>query len=306
MHLGRFSRAIELLAEESAQKNNPISLIQQLITAIDQVAANPTSPEHAIAYKTILETCHTSLEASKLNQVRPILHSIFESINATSYFGIALFERIKEAINSNQATPTLASLALSKLYQEVNFFYQQIDAINTAFKNLKVEHDELKEGESEIGLLVPRGPDESTLKDLSKEFQQWNNILSQVANIFDENHPLLQIKNCSTTDWMIYIASTPPVLYGISLCVKGVNQILSDLISTRSLIEQLASKPVSEAAISTLRKETEDGFDTNIRALAEKIVDENSKQTDEGIKNETKNGLNIALKSLARKIDREN
>ncbi len=302
MHLGRFHRVIEMLAQDfrELQYNE---LIQTIITSLNSVAASPTNPAVATVFKSQVDLCRTTLESSRLNHTRPILRTILESINATNFIGSSLSDRVVAAIASNHAAPALAVQELTKLQEEVALFYQQVVAIEAAFSALAVEYDNLEEGESEIGLLVPRAENASTLKDLSKEFNEWHNALSQIANLFDNSAGPLQIKNCSTTDWMIILAATPPILVGISLCIKGVNTILKDLVATRSLIEQLVAKNGSNAHTDGLLENNKDGFDKGIRSLAEKLVDQHATGVDDGGKNQMKNGINVALKTIAMKIN---
>lgn len=303
MHLGRFHRAITMLAEDFKEIGHAV-LIQNIITALNAVAANPANPEIAKSFKTQLDQCRVKLESSRLNRVRPILHSILSSINAPEFIGTRLSDRILREIAENHAAPALAVQGLSALYNQVAVFYENIVTIDNAFTKLQVEYDELDEGESEIGLLVPRNENASSLKELSKEFSDWHNALTQISQLFDITSGPLQIRTCSTTDWMIYLAATPPILKGLSICIQGVNTILRDLIATRSLIEQLVSKTGPSKHTDALLEENDSKLSKNIRDFAEKIVDEHAAQSlDQGTKNEMKNGITVALKTIALKLN---
>lgn len=297
MHLGRFHRAIELLHLDY-KKLNPVQLIQDIVNALNNVSANPGNVDFANMYKTSLDNCRNTLATSPLNTPRPILENMLESINAQQFVGNALFERVRAAISANPAAPSLASQALLKIQQDAETFFQHIANVDTAFTQLRVEYETLESGEAEIGLLIPRIEGSSSLKDLSKEFNQWHNALSPIAEIFDPTTPQLQIKICATTDWMIYLASTPPVLWGLSKCVKGVNIILKDLIETRALIE----KNRSSTAIDALKIEQEDEAKSKFRELADSTVEENYKGTDQARKNELKTALTLSLSTIAEKI----
>ncbi|MEC4749319.1 hypothetical protein [Methylomicrobium sp. Wu6] len=301
MHLGRFHRAVELLHQD--YKNlNPVQLIQEVQTSLNNIAGNPGNAEIASAYKAALDKCKNTLATSPLNTPRPILKDILDSIGAQKFIGNALFQQVRSAISSNPAAPSLAVQELSTIQQETQKFFQSIANIDNGFAELKVEYDALDAGEAEIGLLIPRVNNASTLKDLSKEFNQWHNVLAPIVELFDPNAPSLQIKTCATTDWMVYLASTPPVLWGFSKCVKGVNGILRELIETRDLIEKLIEKKRSPQAIEALKQEQAEGAKTELRTLAEQTVDEHYKGADKGRKNELKNAMTQSLTTLAQKI----
>lgn len=301
MHLGRFHRAIELLHLDF-KSLNPVQLIQEVVTALGSVSANPGNVDIANAYKTALDKCKNTLGSSELNTPRPILSEMLDSIGAEKFIGDNLFKRIRAAISANPAAPALAAQAVTKIQQETQEFFQHIANIDNSFTKLRVEYDELNDGESEIGLLIPRDENASSLKDLSKEFNQWHNALAPIVELFDPDAAPLQIKICATTDWMIYLASTPPVLWGLSKCIKGVNGILRELIETRELIEQLIKKNRSPEAIEALQKEQAEMASTELRRLAEKTVEEHYKGDDAGRKNELKNALAQSLTTVADKV----
>lgn len=273
-----------------------------MISSLSVVAANPAVQDATIAYKAKLEELRQVLQTSEFNRVRPIEHAILQSINATEFVGDSLFERVKDVIADNHLMPNLAAQELTKLQVSIKAFYDNIKMIDSAFSNLKVEYDEMDEGEAEIGLLIPRMDGKSSLKDISKELNQWNHALSPIAELFDPTAPPLQIRTCSTTDWMIYLAATPPILLGMSACLKGVNAILKDVLEMRRLIEQLAGKKPPQNIIEDLEKNNENKLNTDIRALAESLVDEHFKINETARAAELKNAISQSLKTIAHKV----
>lgn len=301
MHLGRFHRAIELMNLDFKSINH-VQLIQELVGSLNNLAANPGNQDIANAYKASLENCRMKLSSSALNNPRPILKDMLKSIEAEKNIGDKLFERIRIAISANPAAPTLAAQAIQEILEEVKEFYHHIENIDIGFSKLHVEYDELENGEAEIGLLVPKNKNTSTLKDLSKEFNQWHNALAPIVELFDQSAPPLQIKVCATTDWMFYLATTPIVLFGVSKCIRGVNSILKDLIETKSLIDKLVEKKVSSGPVEQLLSEYSERANNALRGLAEGMVDEHYKGEDNGRKNELKTALRQSLSVIAEKI----
>lgn len=301
MHLGRFHRTINILDVEFIDFKI-VDRIGAVISSLSTVAANPGAQDAAIAYKTKLEELRQILQTSKFNRVRPIEQTILQSIDATEFVGDRLFERVKAAIADNHLMPALAAQDLTKLQTSVKAFCDNIALIDSAFTKLNVEYDELYDGEAEIGLLIPRLDGKSSLKEISKELNQWNHALSPIAELFDPTAPPLQIRTCSTTDWMIYLAATPPILIGISACLKGVNVILKDILEMRKLIEQLAGKKPPQNIIDDLEKNNENKLTTDIRALAERLVDEHFKSNEAARAAELKNAISQSLKTIAHKV----
>ncbi len=301
MHLGRFHRAIEQLADDFKTTNHT-QLFENLINSLNAIAQNPGNAEQATAYKSHLENFRQVLLRSELNNPRPVLQVMLESIEAEKFIGEQLFNRVMSAISSNPAAPTLAIQELQKLKESTAKFYQHVTTINNSFTDLGVEYENLEHGEGELGILIPREENSSSLKNLSKEFNEWANALASLKELFDPDAGPLQIRTCATTDWMIYLAATLGLLEGVSLCLKKTNEILRELVEGRSLIEQLISKKSNPEAVKLLEEENKTKLSTDIRKLAEELVEQHYKGHDEARKNELKNGVDSALTQIAKKI----
>lgn len=216
--------------------------------------------------------------------------------------GIKFFQKVMDAISENPATPSLALNGIQKLKDQTVAFYSNVVLLDTVFQALSVEYDSLDEEEGEIGILIPRDLNSSTLICVSKEFKDWSTILSPLTELFDPVAKPLQIRTCATTDFTVYLAATYLVIRGIAECLKGLNMILSEINSTRELIEQLSSKIAAPEEIDKLKENNKQKLNNEIRKFAEKTVDDNYKESDESRKNELKNAVNQSLKKIIEKI----
>lgn len=301
MHLGRFHRVIELLNTEF--KNiNPHGLLQDIVGNLNAVSANPGNLEIAGNFKQSLEKCRQALAQSPLNRPRPITESMLQSIGADEFIGDRLFRRVMAAIESNPGAPALSVQLLTKLQEKTQQFFKTVAALDTAFTNLQVEYDDLEPGEAEVGLIIPKNDNASTLQDLAKEFKEWHIALMPIVEVFDPEASPLQIKVCSTTDWTLYLAATPAILTGVSYCLKRVNEILREALEMRNLLEQLVKRNASPAAVEQLEEENNKKLEVDLKKFAEEVVDERLRNAEEGRKNELKIHLAISLKTLAHKV----
>lgn len=301
MHLGRFHRAIELLhADYRTIKHD--RLLQDIVGHLNAISSNPGNAEIAKNFTKSIDTCRNTLLQSSLNRPRPILRLMLESIGATEFIGERFFLRVMAAIEANPGATALVVQSISALQSDTQKFYQQIATLDKTFSELKVEYDELEEGEAEIGLLIPRDEEASTLKDLSKIFNHWHNALAPIKEVFDPRARSMQIRICSTTDWTFYLISTPPVLAGLSYCMKKVNEILGEAVKMREIVAQLTHAKVPQKAIELIEKDRDGKLDKELRALAKDVLEKHYKEGDEGRKNELENHLTISFKRIAHEI----
>lgn len=301
MHLGRFHRAIELLhADYQAIKHD--KLLQDIVGHLNAMSGNPGNAEIATNFKKSIDTCRSTLLQSALNRPRPILRLMLESIGANEFIGERFFLRVMAAIEANPGATALVVQSITALQQDTQKFYQQIATLDKTFSGLKVEYDELEEGEAEIGLLIPRNDQASSLKDLSKIFNHWHNALTPIKEVFDPQAGSLQIRLCSTTDWMFYLISTPLVLAGLSYCMKKINEILGEAVKMRELVAQLVHAKAPQKAIDLIEKDGDGKLDKELRTLAKDVLRQHYKENDEGRKNELENHLTISFKRIAHEI----
>lgn len=301
MHLGRFHRAIELLhADYRAIKHD--KLLQDIIGHLNSMSGNPGNAEIATNFKKSVDRCRSTLLQSPLNRPRPILKLMLESIGATEFIGERFFSRVMAAIEGNPGATALVLQSITALQQDTQKFYQQIATVDKIFGELQIEYDELEEGEAEIGLLIPRDEQASTLKDLSKVFNHWHNSLTPIKEVFDPKAGSLQIRVCSTTDWMFYLISTPPVLAGLAYCMKKVNEILGEAVKMREIVAQLIHAKAPQQAIELIEKDSDGKLDKELRALSKDVLSQHYKEGDDGRKNELENHLTISFKWIAHEI----
>ena len=300
MHLGRFNSLLNNLNIEF-ETLKVANLFQTLIDKLRAAVANQSNSEIANQFKTELETFRQSLNTSKFNNLRPIEKMMLDSIGAHKVIGNSLFERVMRTIESNQISPAVAIDELVKLQQEIQIYYKNISTLLSTFNSLVIEYDDIEEGGAEIGLLLPKDENKSTLGDFSKELKDWEKILNPINQTFDENRTPVQIKNCATTDWTIFLYSSVPTIYGVYLCLAAVNKVLTESLKTKELLALLATRKISTPTMDSLRSEVDTELKSELRKEADTLVDNNFKG-DDGTKNELKNALSQALSRLSLKI----
>jgi len=301
MHLGKFHYTIHEI-ERDVKRLDVVGKLNAVISDLNTLVSSPGQPEHTATFRKDVESLRQALASSSLNRPVPTMTQLLEHIGAHEFVGDALFERVKKVLQDSHLTPQAASSALTALTAEVSKFYTAVKAVNSGFTELEVEYTYLEPGETELGISMPVVEGTRTLKDLSKVANTWHNALSPFVELFSEDREPIKLRVMCSSDWQFYLVATPPVLYGISLAIRGVNDILRNLIDTKKLIRDLLSKGAGSVAIEALEADTKDRLDREVKTLAESIVDTHYKVDDEGRKNELKNHVSQSLKIIAKEM----
>lgn len=298
MDLGRFHRAMHQLSDAYKKANIPAQL-DQLINDLNSLAGSPSNQQVADAFKNRLETLRHVLgdfdDQVQVGAASEVIHAL----GLWDFVGNGLFESIKVTIADNQLSPALTAQALSQFKANLEKTFRHIVSVDSAFTELDVEYEELSDGETEISLSLPVERDEKTLSDLSREAKEWNQIVSTLSEVFDQERPQSKIRTLATGSWIFYLSSTPLVLWGIALTLRRVNQILSETIKTKELIQQLmaVNAPTKEVEAHQQKKITAD-----LEKLAKELVKNHYKGSDSTRKNELITAASISLKNLTKKI----
>lgn len=273
-----------------------------LIASLDSMSANPGNIDVAKSFRVQLDALKVVLQSSKLNEMPADFYSIAEDLDILDYIGNGLYERLRQTLEENQLTPSLASAALTKLRTEVSRKLSLIVSTDSAFTTLGVPFEDYTDETAEVTIELPVERDSKTLEDLSKEAKDWHRIVDAICETFDEDRTRITIRSLATGSWLLYLAATPPFIYGIAKCLKGVNSILTELLKTKALYTQLVEAKYPKKVLQDAEKHTAGKVKTDLESLASSLVEEFYKGSDAGRKNELKNSLNLALNRLSYKL----
>jgi molybdopterin converting factor small subunit len=301
MDIARFHYAVDSAVKDlrATSANDHLS---SLISALSTVGGNPGQSQFIDQYKNQLEATRNALATSKLNNPKMELSDFIDEFDLTRFVGNGLFSSIKKAIAENQIAPHAAVQALQELQAKFSKKLADLEAINNAFTALHVPYEGDDEGNAEIEIKIPAYQDTKTLHDLSVEAKEWHRDLSTISEIFDPERTESTIRTLATGSWQFYLASAPLVIFGVSKCLRGVNEVLQELIKTKELLKQLIETNAPEKVVKDYEKHLKDSAGINLTNLASNLVDEYYKGADEGRKAELKNALTQSLKRLSKKL----
>lgn len=301
MELSRFHAAIEQIAED--YKENGIEAdLNALVANLASLAANPGNAQVSQAFKDQLNSFRTKLGKSSLNDADGELLDTLKNQDLFGKVGNGLFNRIKEVLDENQLTPNLASAGIEKLRAETAKKLSVVTAIDNAFTDLDVEIWRLDEGLTEMLISIPIEEETKTLEDLAKEAKDWHRICDVISETFDTDRNRVTIRTVASGSILLYLAAVPPFIFGVAKCLKGVNQILAEVIKMKGLYKQLVDSKLPDSLLKDYEKHHAGKAKIDLEQLASTLVDEYYKGGDVARKNELKNSLSISLQRLSQKL----
>lgn len=301
MDIARFHFAVDTVVHD-LRVTGANEQLASLINALSAVSSQPGQPQFIDQYRNQLEATRKALEGSYLNNPKMELSDFIDQFDLGSYIGNGLFASIIKAISENQIAPHAALQALQALQAKVGKKISDLDAINKSFSALEVPYEGEADGDSEIEIKIPALQETKTLNDLAIEAKEWHRDIYTISEIFDPDRSETTIRTLATGSWQFYLASAPLVIFGVAKCLRGVNEVLQELIKTKDLLKKLIETNAPKKVIKDYEQHLKDSTGTNLNTLAANLVDEYYKGNDEGRKAELKNALTQSLKRLSKKI----
>lgn len=298
MDIARFHRGIDAIID-AYQTAEIQATLDSITNSLTNLGSNPGNVELAQEFKKSLQELKNKLEKLESIESENSVKETLESINSDGIFGSSLFKNIQDNISQNQISPTLAAQAIGQTKSAFKTKIAHLTAINNAFHELEINYDFIDQGSTEILVKIPIEQDTKLLSDLANESKDWHQIFSTISEVFDPDRPNVSINGIGTASWIFYLTATPLVLLGISISLRRVNQILSELIKMKQLAKQLLE---IKAPTLEIEKHIENKMASDIKIIADELVESNYKGTDSGRKNELKTAMNITLKNLVKKI----
>lgn len=301
MDIARFHFAIDSVVHD-LRATGATEHLGNLINALSVVSSQPGQPHAIDQYKNQLEATRKALQGSVLNHPKMELSDFIEQFDLQKFIGEGLFKSILRKISENQIAPHAALQALQELQAALSKKISDLESINNSFISLEVPYEGEEEGDSEIEIKIPAAQATKTLNDLAAEAKEWHRDISTISEIFDPERSETTIRTLATGSWQFYLASAPLVLYGVAKCIRGVNEVLQELVKTKDLLNKLVETKAPKKVIKDYEDHLKTSTSTNLSTLAASLVDEYYKGGDEGRKAELKNALTQSLKRLSKKL----
>lgn len=301
MNLGRFHAAIYSLKSEIEEDEN-FTLLTDLQTNLQNSISQQTA-DSANLFKKSYSSFIKILEEAKSNYTFPTRRKIYKEIGATKHIGFGLADQIKKIISENQIAPANALAEIQKINTEAKQFYDKIKTIDTVFSSLEIEYDELEKGEFEIGFSFPQEVIGTDIESLEKEFHKLDFSLKTLQEISLGEVGKVQIKTISASEWQVFLDTVPALAACTAVAIERIVALYKTNLEIKLLKQQLDEKNLPKEVTQPLQDHIEKAVKSEIRKIADDIVEQFYTIKDDGRKNELKTKASQALQYIADRMD---
>jgi hypothetical protein len=223
--------------------------LKSLVQAYTQVKDNPQQ-DNSAAVQQASEALTGSLQQSPANAFVPSWLHMLGAIGGLSFFGVNALARIREILANSTLGPVNVLNGLQEFAEELRQFRQSTSQIRKGLVALGIEPDELSEGTTEIGLILPESISKNELGALTKQLAEWNRILRTVSELAGDKEREIQIRGVATGDLEFFVVATYLTGKILGEIIGGVTSWYEKVLRIRVLRAELKAQdgPVAEVA----------------------------------------------------------
>lgn len=296
--------AIALALQDDLSRLNVPSILQQLVSALQNQINQPGQPAYQQQVSQFYDALRSALESSEVNAFSPTWLQVLDEIGAAPLLGHTLDERVTEIFSRNLITPSIALQELQTTLTEIQTLSSAIDQMLAAFRQLKIGSEALPAGDCEVGILVPRAFVDNRLDRFSEELGELNQIFGVFAEVATGGRPGFEIRAISSSDLSIFLDAAPVIGACVAVAIERVIALYKQLLEIRKLQGELTKQGLEKDNLKGIEKHANGLMEQGIDKLVKELLTEFHKVDDNGRKNELSIELKYALKKIANRVDR--
>ncbi|MGM4922835.1 hypothetical protein AB8A31_08005 [Tardiphaga sp. 804_B3_N1_9] len=262
---------------------------------------DPATPSYQQQVSTVLERLRESLEKVETNDFPPAWKQALEELHLSHFIGSKLLEVIDEIFSRNAITP---SIALKEIQEEQNEFEADVSAATEIIKGLgrlEIAKDDLKPGEAEIGLLVPRESIDSKLDRFAKELADTAKIVRVFEELTTGQRRDPTIKTISSSDLTVLLDIWPVSGVALATAIERIAAFYKQTLEIKKLKGEIKKLSLPQKMGEQLDAQANEKMESNLRDLRDELIQKY--EGDAARKNELENELLISLHRIANKLD---
>ncbi|MGO9017031.1 MAG: hypothetical protein ACLQVJ_01630 [Syntrophobacteraceae bacterium] len=301
MNASRLREILDLLLEREA-KFRVQEIFRELNQKLAELISQPQNPAFQSQFSEALEKLREA-GASLRASIEPAQMPLLQEIGADKYFVHDFPADISASIRDNPISPAVTQQKLNEFFGERENYIQRITQLRDNLRALHIEASSLKEGDAEIGFLLPRSLFNNRLDQLIKELRDINRIIRSFSEATIGRVEEVEVRQISTSDPLFFFGLDPQTIAALGLAITWALNTWKQVEEIRRVkAETRKSEVLSE-------KEANEIFD---KKIIEKIAAAIEARVDEIAKDDLKPGrvkeqrtdLAWALESILAHLER--
>lgn len=294
--------AIAYAVRDDLKSTKTIESMDHLTRALQNMVNQPQAPQPQQQVKSQLDELYKALSTAPSNSLSPAWKQGIAELGLINFLGVNLQAQIEQIFAQNQITPSLALEKLQLLHSQLVQYKTALEQIITGFLLLHIGADDLKPGQCEIGLLVPRLAVHNKLSEFVKDLKEIDGVFGTFSELTSGKRADFQIRSLSSSDLSVFLEALPIVAAGLAVAVERILAVYKNILEIKKLHDDLKDRGVPDKKLKGVSDHTDSLMKEEIEKLIADLLEEYYKGKDSHRRNEFTNELRISLNKIANRI----
>lgn len=284
-----------------------VATINQLVQQLGE-AINTPNENTQRAVETTLKQLHDKLVTASSNDFSPGIRAELEELKVNTripvnkLIGLGLSQELSTAF-ADGYTSVQSLDKLRQLAKDVQALATALEQVNNGFSALAIDDEQLKSGESVVGVSIPREAVDDGLRELQREIGFFGQFLVELTEVIEGSFHDNKVYSIHASDFGIDVLATLHVAAQFAIIVTGVKAALETIREYRKLKEKAETLGIEEKLVDQLTEKGTAAMTAKLDDIHAEVF-QKCKMDDGGRVNELKSGIRLRLNGLANRLDR--
>jgi hypothetical protein len=299
MDASRLLEVLDRIEPELTALDTPLS---ELASHLSTQRSNPGT-DYSAQITDVYNTITRVVSASVVNAMPRSQLDILEQIGGTRYLGPTGLEEFKRLFESSTLGWATTAASVEAYRTQFVAFRSKVSTTRTGLRELEIKPHEVRQGDFEVGILIPENVTDSKLDQLTSWFAQWNGIVRTFAEVAGYEDREVEVAGLATGTHELFLSVALQTASYLAMTIAAVTAWYKQILEIRKLRQQLEEHEAPTAETSAVRAHEQTLLKRHIDDLVAEVMAKTA-ITDKGRINELETQLTISVKQIARFIDK--
>lgn len=289
--------------QEDIKNSNILNLLNNLSSQLKGMINQPQQSNYQQNVSDTRNQLIKILHETKINNYPPSWKQILSELGFEGLKGDELCEEIERIFNENKITPSTVLKQISDIYQKFDKLNKALNDMLSSFKVFNIDKEELKSGESEISILIPRKAVHENINNFIRELDEFKKIVSDFNELAIGTRPEIKLKTIASSDYQILLNILPKTAVCIIIGIEIVIRIYKDILDIRKSHKELKEKGVPKKNLAGIENYANNKMADGIAEGVKELIKEFGSHLKPGRKKEMEISLKYSLNKISNRID---
>ena len=228
---------------------------------------------------------------------------LLEDCRADRLVGKGLSTELQRIFEAGSYTSVQTLDQLKQLLDRLNTFASAIDQVLTSFRALQVEDESLDPGTSVVGMVMPAGSFDGSLRELQRELEFFGQLLVELTEVAEGGASEHKVYSLYASDLGIDVIATLAVAANFAGIVTALQYAFDKIAQFRDLKAKAEDLGVDAQTVEGLSAQGHQVMGDALDEIHAKVF-QNCKVVDEGRVRELKTAVKLRLNGLVNRLDK--